>query len=68
MGLAADSQAIMVVANLIPYKGRADLIDGLGLVRDPLPADWRLVLIGRDEGLGGAALDARASGLGIGTG
>lgn len=44
---------IVVLANLIPYKGHADLLRALVSVRDDLPAGWWLWCIGRDDGIGG---------------
>ncbi len=64
LGIAADALVLVVVANLIAYKGHADLLDALGAIRGDLPDGWRLVCVGRDEGLG-AGLAARARGLGI---
>lgn len=64
MGLDADAYAILVVANLIPLKGHLDLVDALGRVADQLPERWRLVLAGRDDGVG-AQISARASELGL---
>jgi glycosyltransferase involved in cell wall biosynthesis len=40
------------VANLIEYKGHRDLLLALALVRDRLPADWRLLCVGRNTGAG----------------
>lgn len=42
---------MMMVANLIPYKGHRDLISALSLLQSELPANWRLVLVGRDQGV-----------------
>lgn len=50
LDIAPDAVVALVVANLIPYKGHADLLRGLGLVRDRLPSGFRVVCIGRDEG------------------
>jgi glycosyltransferase involved in cell wall biosynthesis len=55
---------IAVIANLIAYKGHRDLIDALALVQDRLPSPWRLLVIGRDDGIG-AELKARAGAPGI---
>ncbi len=65
LGIPEAALVIIVVANLIPYKGHADLLDGLAGVADALPADWRLLCVGRDDGIG-AALTARAAEAGIG--
>jgi glycosyltransferase involved in cell wall biosynthesis len=40
-----------VIANLIPYKGHADLFAALANARKRLRSPWRLILIGRDEGI-----------------
>jgi len=52
LGLSDDTLAICVVASLFKYKGHADLLAALGAVRHQLPARWRLLVIGRDEGIG----------------
>ncbi len=59
----ADKVVIACVANLIPYKGHADLIDALAQV--PREPAWELWCAGRDDGIG-AALKARAHAAGIG--
>ena len=59
-----DSLNMVVVANLIPYKGHADLLDALGGIRRQLPDGWTLHCVGRDDGHG-EALRARATSLGI---
>jgi glycosyltransferase involved in cell wall biosynthesis len=51
---------VAVIANLIAYKGHGDLIDALARVKDRLPSSWRLLVIGRDDGIG-TELKARAS-------
>lgn len=52
LGLPADAFVMVIVANLIGYKGHADLLHALGLVRSSLPKAWRLMVIGRDDGIG----------------
>jgi glycosyltransferase involved in cell wall biosynthesis len=64
-GLEANTLAMTVVANLHPYKGHGDLLEGLATVASALPQPWRLLCVGRDTGLG-AALEARARTLGLG--
>jgi glycosyltransferase involved in cell wall biosynthesis len=64
-----DAFVITVIANLIAYKGHRDLIAALELIKDRLPApgapgSWRLLAIGRDDGIG-AALQAQAQALGL---
>lgn len=63
-GLPADALVLMIVANLIPYKGHADLIDALALAAPRLGLNWRLVIVGRDAGIG-AELKRRAGAAGI---
>ncbi len=52
LGLAAATVAMIAVGNLIPYKGHSDLIEALRSGADRLPADWRLFVVGRDDGIG----------------
>lgn len=65
LGVAEHSVVLAMVANLIPYKGHADLIEALASVQDRLPTDWVCLCIGRDDGIG-QALQAQASRLGVG--
>ncbi|MDE0779902.1 MAG: glycosyltransferase [Alphaproteobacteria bacterium] len=51
MGISPDSLVLMIVANLIPYKGHTDLIEALASIHDRLPKAWRLLCIGRDDGI-----------------
>jgi glycosyltransferase involved in cell wall biosynthesis len=62
--IPGDALVIAVIANLIAYKGHRDLIEALALVADKLPAGWRLLVIGRDDGIGGELRD-RAKNLNI---
>mgnify|MGYP003561969558 FL=1 len=64
LGIDNDALVGVMVANLIPYKGHHDLIEGLGLVTKQLPAGWRVLLAGRDEGLR-SELEALAAKRGI---
>lgn len=52
LGLAATTVAFVIVANLIAYKGHADLIRALALAQPRIPGDWHLVAVGRDYGIG----------------
>lgn len=65
LGISADALVMIVVANLIPYKGHLDLINALGGAEPSLPRDWQLLIVGRDDGAG-AAIGALAAKLGIG--
>jgi glycosyltransferase involved in cell wall biosynthesis len=50
LGIGADEWALVILANLHPYKGHADVLAALGLLEKAaaLPKAWRLLLIGRD--------------------
>jgi glycosyltransferase involved in cell wall biosynthesis len=63
--LAAETLVLVLVANLIPYKGHADLLRALAMARDRLADDWTLLCVGRDDGIGGE-LAALARDLGLG--
>ena len=65
LGISADALVMIVVANLIPYKGHLDLINALGCADPSLPRDWQLLIVGRDDGAG-AAVGSLAAKLGIG--
>lgn len=60
---AARPLTLIIVANLIPYKGHADLLQALAGVAQALP-DWRLLCVGRDDGYG-SELAQRARALGL---
>lgn len=64
LGIASERLVIANVANLISYKGHEDLLDGLALAKDRLPRGWRLLVIGRDNGIG-RALKAKVEYLGM---
>ncbi|MBZ0148929.1 MAG: glycosyltransferase [Pseudorhodoplanes sp.] len=42
---------IIIVANLIPYKGHAELIEAVAGVARRLPPGWQLWCVGRNDGL-----------------
>jgi len=65
VGLGPGNLVLLMVANLIPYKGHADLLAALAEISDRLPAAWVLLLVGRDDGIG-KVLQARARAFGIG--
>jgi glycosyltransferase involved in cell wall biosynthesis len=64
LGIGEAALVLIIVANLIPYKGHLDLIEALGAVASRMPADWKLLIVGRDDGAG-AAIHARAAELGL---
>jgi glycosyltransferase involved in cell wall biosynthesis len=55
---------LVTVANLIPYKGHADLLRALAGISDRLPPRWRLLCVGRDDGCG-EGLKEQARDLGL---
>jgi glycosyltransferase involved in cell wall biosynthesis len=58
LGVDEDALVLTIIANLILYKGHNDLVEALGLVGDELPAHWRLLVVGRDDGIGPDLIDA----------
>lgn len=52
LGLDNKATVITIIANLIPYKGHSDLLDALALVSGKMPANWVLIVVGRDDGIG----------------
>ena len=63
LGLPAQAKGLLIVANLIPYKGHEDLLRALARLGD-YPA-LRLLVAGEDRGIG-ACLKAEAVALGGG--
>ena len=51
----------MVVANLIHYKGHRELVRGFSHLEQELPADWRILVAGRDHGIWGRTRGAGGS-------
>lgn len=47
-----ETLLITVVANLVAYKGHRDLLEALALAQNELPQPWRLLAVGRDDGVG----------------
>jgi glycosyltransferase involved in cell wall biosynthesis len=64
LGIPEHALVLVIVANLIAYKGHLDLIDALGRIAGKMPAEWRLLAVGRDDGFG-AAIRSRAHQLGL---
>ena len=52
LGISDDTLIFAIVANLIPYKGHADLLAALARIKSKLPKDWVLLAVGRDDGVG----------------
>jgi glycosyltransferase involved in cell wall biosynthesis len=64
IGVAPSALVLVTLANLVPYKGHADLLAALAGVSGRLPPGWTLLCAGRDDGAG-RALAARAQALGL---
>ncbi len=62
-GWADDEVAVVIVANLLVYKGHLDLIEALAMLPPDLPK-WTLNIVGRDDGEG-AAITARVLSFGL---
>ena len=52
LGVNDRALLLVCVANLMPYKGHADLIHALDEVRKDMPGDWAIAMVGRDCGIG----------------
>jgi glycosyltransferase involved in cell wall biosynthesis len=52
LALNDDAIVFVIVANLIPYKGHPDLLKALNAIKPQLPNGWRLLVVGRDDGMG----------------
>jgi glycosyltransferase involved in cell wall biosynthesis len=50
-GITAECLVLIVVANLVFYKGHADLLDALNEARAALPEKWVLLIVGGDSGV-----------------
>jgi glycosyltransferase involved in cell wall biosynthesis len=64
LGVPEGSLLLVIVANLIAYKGHADLIEALRLSARALPQSWRMACVGRDDGIG-STLRAQAAAAGL---
>jgi len=64
LSVPRDALVFVVVANLIPYKGHADLIEAFARIKTQLPTPWRLLCLGRDDGIG-AELQSQAKAHGM---
>jgi glycosyltransferase involved in cell wall biosynthesis len=65
LAIQPGTLVLVMVANLIPYKGHEDLLAALGQAKHRLPPDWVLLCVGRDIAGIGARLAALAADLGI---
>ncbi|MER9457484.1 MULTISPECIES: glycosyltransferase [unclassified Mesorhizobium] len=65
LGLEPDDVGVVIVANLIPYKGHKDLIDAFASASQSRP-ELRLFIAGQDRGIGQALME-QAQRLGVGS-
>jgi glycosyltransferase involved in cell wall biosynthesis len=64
LGLSDDEFVMVIVANLIAYKGHSDLLEALSRVREKIGPKWRVLFAGRDQGIGDTLRrQAEAAGL-----
>lgn len=63
LGIKAKEKVVVVIANLISYKGHSDLIKAAGQVIDQLPVA-KFLLVGEDRGIQ-SELEREVSDLGI---
>jgi glycosyltransferase involved in cell wall biosynthesis len=61
MGVREATLVFVIVANLIAYKGHLDLVHAFGEAAGRMPADWRLWIVGRDDGQGPEIKDLAVS-------
>jgi glycosyltransferase involved in cell wall biosynthesis len=52
LDIPEDAFVIATIASLIPYKGHSDLLAAMASARGRLRGAWRLIVVGRDEGIG----------------
>lgn len=60
LGLPNGAFVLILVANLIPYKGHADLLSALALICHQLPEPWRMLMVGRDDSIGKVLVEQAA--------
>lgn len=50
-GITNNELVFIIVANLIPYKGHADLLQALHQIKKEIKQPWKLICVGRDQGI-----------------
>ncbi len=65
LNISPNSLVISSVANLFAYKGHQDLFEAMGHLRNCVPPDWALLVVGRDvdDNLAGLCRLSRDLGL-----
>lgn len=51
LNISERALVLIIIANIIPYKGHLDLLQGLSNIKHQLPDDWHLLCIGHDSGI-----------------
>jgi glycosyltransferase involved in cell wall biosynthesis len=64
LGIPNDAVVFVIIANLIKYKGYFDLLSACSLLNDRCGKPWKLLCVGRDDGIG-TSLKKYAESLGI---
>lgn len=64
LNIPEHALVMIKVANLLSYKGHADLLMALSQIKGKLPAAWMMLCVGRDDGLG-ESLIAQTHDLGL---
>jgi len=64
LGLQESSFVMIIVANLIPYKGHMDLFEALGSISSRLPENWHLIVVGEGDAFKNKLVD-KVSSLGL---
>jgi glycosyltransferase involved in cell wall biosynthesis len=64
IGVAPGTVVFVIVANLIPYKGHADLIAAFAGIAPEMSKPWVLLCLGRDDGIG-AHLQSQINAAGL---
>lgn len=51
LNLPPESLLIVIVANLIPYKGHNDLLKALSIIKEQINVPWQLLCVGSDSNI-----------------
>ena len=65
LDIASEDFVLIIVANLIPYKGHADLLEALAIASPQWGSTWKLLCVGNDSAKIRRDLEEKASELGI---
>ncbi|MFP6715348.1 MAG: glycosyltransferase [Alphaproteobacteria bacterium] len=51
LGIPKEAIVFAAIANLIPYKGHANLLEAFEDISEKLSVQWRLICVGKDSGI-----------------